>query len=84
MPAVVNVGGVQFGESAHQVGVYNSQNTQSAWNSNFPEISVLVPLEGIHSFEVAGTAIFYNHMPGGQTLFDSDIKNNASPVWEGP
>jgi hypothetical protein len=80
MAAVVNLGGIQFGGSSNQVGVYNGQNMQNGWDSNSPNASVLGPLMGQWSFQWAGAAPFLNVMPGGQPTFDNDIKNNASPL----
>lgn len=84
MSAIVNLGGIQFGGSTNQIGVYNGQNMQNAWDSNSPSMSVGGPLEGMCSTKIIGTAVLYNYSIAGQALFDSDIKNNASPVAEGP
>ncbi len=84
MAAFVTVGGVQFGGSTSQVGVYNGQNMQNGWDSNSPNTSSLGTLLGQFSVEYAISAPLYNFQPGGQPIFDNDIKHNISPSMEGP
>ncbi len=84
MAAVVNIGGLQFGGSSNQVGVYNGQNMQNAWDSNSPSTSATGTLNGMGSTKIVGAAVLYNYALAGQALIDSDIKNNASPAAEGP
>ncbi len=84
MAAIITVGGIQFGGSTNQVGVFNGQNMQNGWDSNSPNTSVLGSLLGQFSLEFVFAAPFYNIQPGGQPVFDNDLKNNASPLAEGP
>ncbi len=84
MAAFVTVGGVQFGGSSNQVGVFNGQNMQNGWDSNASNTSLLGTLMGQFSVGFALVAPFINVQPGGQPIFDNDLKNNASPLVEGP
>lgn len=84
MAAVVNLGGIQFGGSSNQVGVFSGQNMQNGWDANSPNASVFGALMGQWSVQWSGAAPFYNLMPGGQPVIDNDLKNNASPLLEGP
>lgn len=84
LAAVVNLGGVQFGGSSNQVGVYNGQNMQNGWDSNSPNMSVFGAAMGQLCLQGAWLAPFYAFTPGSQTIFDNDLKDNASPLLQGP
>ncbi len=77
------VGGVQFGGSSNQVGVWSGQNMQNAWDSNSPNTSAMGTLMGQFSAQF-GAAPLYNFQPGGQPVFDNDLKDNVSPQLQGP
>jgi hypothetical protein len=84
MGAIVNVGGIAFGGSSNQVGVFSGQNMQSGWDSNSPNLSTLGTLMGSGSLQYVYIAGSNNWMLIGQPTNDNDLKNNASPLIEGP
>lgn len=84
MAAVVNLGGVQFGGSSNQVGVFNGQNMQNGWDANSPNTSVLGTMYGQLSWQGTWFAPLYNFAPGNQPTFDNDLKDNVSPLLQGP
>ncbi len=84
MAAFVTVGCVQFGGSTNQVGVFNGQMNQNGWDANSPNTSAMGVHLGQFSIEFAGFAPLINIQPGGQPVFDNDLKNNLSPNLEGP
>lgn len=84
MAAVVNLGAVQFGGSSNQVGVFNGQNMQNAWDSNSPNLSATGTLMGQFSAQWSVAAVVNAFMPVGQPVFDNDLKDNGSPQLEGP
>lgn len=84
MAAIVNVGGVQFGGSSNQVGLFNGQNMQNAWNANSGNISNYGTAMGQMSVQYAWVAVMNNWMPVAEPVIDSDFKNNGTPMLEGP
>lgn len=84
MAAFVNVGGIVYGGSSNQVGTYNGQNMQNGWDANSPNLSLFGTMMGPMDVQWSGFSQFNNGMLVGQPTLDSDIKNNASPLAEGP
>lgn len=84
MASVVNLGAIQLGSATNNIGFFNGQNIQNAWDSHSPNLSNMGTLMGSFSVEFTCVALFSNIMPIGQPIIDSDIKNNASPSIEGP
>lgn len=84
MAAIVNLGGVNFGGSSNQVGVFNGQNMQNAWDANASNISSMGTLMGQFSVQYAWVTNVNTWMVSGQPILDNDIKNNGTPMIEGP
>jgi len=84
MAAIVNLGGVSFGGATNQVGVFNGQNMQNAWDSNAGNISVTGTLMGQFSAQYSVISNMNNWMGLGEPIIDNDIKNNGTPMIVGP
>lgn len=84
MAGFVNIGGIVYGGSANQVGTFNGQNMMPGWDSHAPNISNLGTLMGQLSLQGTSVAVLNNGMTIGQPIVDQDVKDNASPLAEGP
>ena len=84
MAAIVNKGFIQFGGSSNQVGVFSGQNMQNGWDSHSPNLSVLGTMLGPFSVQAAAFAQLNNSMLVGQPILSQELKDNASPLFQGP
>ncbi|WP_026962333.1 hypothetical protein [Alicyclobacillus herbarius] len=84
MAAIVNLGGIVFGGSSNQVGVFSGQNMQNGWDANSPNLSLLGTNYGQFAFEYTMFGALNTWMAVGQPTLDNDLKNNATPMLEGP
>lgn len=83
MPAFVSIAGIVFGGASNQVGAFNGQNIQNAWDSHAPNISAAGSSLGQYTVKHVANAILYNNMLIGQPTMDADWKDNGSPQWQG-
>lgn len=84
LAAFVNVGGIIFGGSSNQVGSYSGQNMQNGWDSNSPNLSLMGTQMGQMSVQWTAFSQLNSGMVVGQPVFDNDLKDNASPLLQGP
>lgn len=82
MAAICNTGGVIFGGSSNQVGVFDGQNMQNGWDSHSPNLSVLGTVMGQFDYQVVPITQLNNAMGVGQPIIVQNVKNNGSPVVE--
>lgn len=83
MPAFVNLGGIQFGGSSNQVGVYSGQNMQNGWDSNSPNLSLFGTAMGQYCWQGSEIAVLNAIAPGTDNVIDNDVKVNGSPLLQG-
>lgn len=80
MSALVQIGHVQIGGASNQVGVFDGQNMQIAWDSHSPGVSALGIMMGRYNATSCMHASVLIQTAVGQPIVDNDIKLNASPA----
>lgn len=83
MAAFVSFGGVMFGGSSNQIGVYSGQIMQNGWDSNSPNLSLYGTAMGQWCWQGAAVAQFNAFTPATDDVIDNDFKVNVAPMLEG-
>ena len=75
---VVQLGTIQSGGWAGNVGVFTGQNIQNSWDSHAPSVAAVGTLAGDFDHSSCYFSLVYHRTWFGQPVFDADVKGNRS------